>query len=381
MAMKVMYVLGCISKQGGLERVLIDKMNYLVSMGCEVTLVTYEQGTHPFIYPLNPQVSHIDTGTRFFLLYKYSYLRRYFKSKRLKRLYRRKLQEIVDVNQPDVIITVTYDLENCDVITKLKSSAKMLIESHSAKSYTKDFTDNRNGLKLLFTNIRLKVQYTKISKFDVLVALTQGDAKAWSGTAKKTVVIPNFITSWPTIFNNHSIVYKRIIAVGRLHRSKGFDMLIESFAMIANRCTEWYVDIFGGGDDKHILEKKIEEYGMQKRIFINPATPDIYSEYKKSDFLVLSSRYEGFGLVLIEAMSCGLPCVAFDCTYGPSDIIVDGFNGLLVKNGDVVDMSKKILWMCNNVDKHKAMGDAARQSSSNYRPEVIMPQWLKLLEE
>lgn len=379
-SINVMYVLGSVSKIGGVERVITDKMNYLANIGCKVTLVTYEQGTHPIIYPLHPRVRHIDVGVRFFQLYKCSYPKRFFENIKWRRTYYQRLQKIVDEVRPSVISTVTYELEYCDILPKLKTSAKFIIESHCAKSYTKDFTDGRTGLKSFFSKVRMYMQFRKIANYDILVALTQGDADDWRRIATRVEVIPNPVTLYPdTVKEYHHS--RRIIAVGRLHRQKGFDMLIDAFSLVQKKCPQWSVSIFGGGEDEKVLKQRILDAKMQDCIFINSPTQDIYSEYQNSDFLVLSSRYEGFGLVLIEAMSCGIPCVAFDCPYGPKDVIEDGYNGLLVDNENVESLAEKILWMCNNPEKCEAMGVVARKSASLYKIEQIMPRWLELYSE
>lgn len=378
--LSVMYVLGSVSKVGGLERVITDKMNCLIDMGCKVTLVTYEQGTHPIIFPLYPSIKHIDVGVRFFQLYKESYPRRFFKNIKWRRVYLQRLQKIVNEIQPDVISTVTYDLEICDILPKLKTSAKFIIESHSAKKYTKDYRDGRSGIKLFLSNIRLHFLFHKIAKYDMLVSLTEGDATDWRRIAKRVAIIPNPITVYPEKVN----VCKRnnrIIAVGRLHHQKGFDILVDAFSSIQEKCPQWQLCIYGDGEELNTLKQRIQNKSMQEYISISPPTQDIYSEYQKSDFLVMSSRYEGFGLVLVEAMACGIPCVSFDCPYGPSDIIEDGYNGLLAENGNVSDLAEKMLWMCTNTRKRQVMGDAARKSVYRYRKEQIMQKWLDLYTE
>ena len=125
----------------------------------------------------------------------------------------------------------------------------------------------------------------------------------------------------------------------------------------------------------------ISNYHLESRITINPSTSDIYSEYYQSDFLVLASRYEGYPLVLNEAMSCSLPCVAFRCKYGPEDAIVHGDNGLLVANGDTTKLAESILWLINHDEERLLMGDKARLSSARYKKDIIMKEWVKLFDE
>ena len=155
-------------------------------------------------------------------------------------------------------------------------------------------------------------------------------------------------------------------------------MLVKAFSMIASKCPQWYIDIYGSGDEKAMLCQLIADYNLQGRIVIHEPTTDIYREYQTSDFLVLSSRYEGFALVLLEAMACGIPCVAFRCKYGPGDVIHHGSDGLLANNGDIHALADGVLWMATHTEERLRMGKAARLTIENYRKEKIMNEWLDL---
>ena len=213
-----------------------------------------------------------------------------------------------------------------------------------------------------------------------MVALTDGDANDWRKYVSKVLVIPNPVTYYPQKIFQYNGKRKRIICVGRLHEQKGFDMLIDAFAQISNQCQDWTVDIFGDGSDKALLLSKIKHYCLEERVVINSPTSQIYDEYMRSDFLVLSSRYEGFPLVLNEAMSCGIPCVAFRCKYGPEDAIEDGVNGLLAENGNIDDLANKILWMIMHPEERLRMGIRARETSLNYDIQSIMNKWTDLFD-
>jgi glycosyltransferase involved in cell wall biosynthesis len=123
------------------------------------------------------------------------------------------------------------------------------------------------------------------------------------------------------------------------------------------------------------LQQHIEARGLGNRFVIHQPVDDIYSEYQRSQFLVLSSDFEGFGLVIIEAMACGLPVVATDCPYGPSDIIDDGKTGLLSQM-NVKDLAEKIEWMITHEKERMEMGLRAHEASARYQLERVMPQWL-----
>ena len=376
---KIMYVVGSLAKTGGTERVLIDKMNYLSTHGFEVVIITYEQGTHPMSFPVSSSVKHIDTGTRFFTLYKYNRILRIFKQWKMKKVYFSRLQNIVDFEMPDFIITTTYNLDKCGIVAQLKTTAKLIVEAHIPKAHT--YEHNMRSLNFIIRLLyKLNNEYHchKARKFDLLVALTQKAANEWKKTIQNCIVIPNPVTNYQKVIKDKISNTNRIISVGRLTSQKGFDRLIYAFAQITNQCPEWHIDIFGDGADKQYLNKCISRSNLQNKVIIHPPTSNIYDEYMNSDFYVMSSRYEGLPLVLIEAMSCGLPCVSFRCKYGPEDIIKDGKTGLLVKDGDIKDLAQKILWMCQHEEQRIAMGISARKSAEKYKKEHIMPIWIEL---
>ena len=379
---KIMYVVGSLAKTGGTERVLIDKMNYLSTHGFEVVLITYEQGTHSMSFPVSPSVKHIDTGTRFFTLYKYHRILRIFKLWEMKKEYFSRLQNIVDFEMPDFIITTTYHLDTCGIVTQLKTTAKLIVEAHIPKAHTYDRNiRNSNYIKRFLYTLNNEYRCKKARKFDLLVALTPKAANDWKNTTQHCIVIPNPVTKYQEVIKDKIPNTNRIIAAGRLTNQKGFERLIYAFAQITNQCPEWHIDIFGDGDDKQYLNDCISKGNLQNKVFIHPSTSHIYDEYMNSDFYVMSSRYEGLPLVLIEAMSCGLPCVSFRCKYGPEDIIEDGKTGLLVKDGDIKDLAQKILWMCQHEEQRIAMSISARKSAEKYKKEHIMPIWIKLFND
>lgn len=379
---KIIYVVSSLAKTGGTERVLIDKMNYLSTHGFEVVLITYEQGTHSMSFPISTSVKHIDTGTRFFTLYKYNRILRIFKQWKMKKEYFLRLQNIVDSEMPDFIITTTYKFDTCGIVSQLKTTAKLIVEAHIPQAHTYEYNIRNSNLIIRLLHKLYNEYYChKARKFDLLVALTPKAANDWKKITQQCIVIPNPVTKYQEVIKDKTPNTNRIIAAGRLTNQKGFDRLIYAFAQITNQCPEWHIDIFGEGADKQYLNNCISKSNLQNKVFIHPSTPHIYDEYMNSDFYVMSSRYEGLPLVLIEAMSCGLPCVSFRCKYGPEDIIKDGKTGLLVKDGDIKDLAQKILWMCQHEEQRIAMGISARKTTERYKKEHIMPIWIELFND
>ena len=381
--MRILYLIKAFAEKGGVERVICDKMNYLANHGYEIIFITYTQGSHPLAYILNSSIRYYDLNTRFFELGKYNLVRRITEHIKLRSIFKHRLQQIIDEEQPGIIITTTFQFWLTDIISNLRTNAIKLIESHIGFEQVL-FSEVHKHDRIIshLSIIPDRFFLSKIKKFNALISLTKGDAKEWKKYINNVIVIPNPVTHY---LENSSDIYtencKRIICVGRLAEQKGLDLLIKAFAMIANQCPRWHIDIFGHGEDKEKLINLIKENKLQNQIYINPPTTDIYNEYKNSSFLVLSSRHEGYPLVLNEAMSCGIPCVAFNCDYGPREIIDNGITGLLVKDGNIEQLAQKMLWMMDHCEERKEMGKRAHEAIKKYSINTIMRKWVQLFDE
>lgn len=379
--MRIMYIIKAFAMKAGVERVVSDKMNYFAEHGYEVSMVTYEQGNHPHAFPLHLSVHHYSLDARFFKLSQMPIWKRPMIMRQMRRHFKEGLQDAVDKEQPDVIITTTYSMKLLDIILNIRTKAHRLIESHIA-CYTvrKAYDYRHNPLLHNIAKLYDKWAFRNIGKFEKLIVLTQGDAQDWSQYVKDVVIIPNPVTCYPDSIKPHDGTGRRIICVGRLNEQKGFDLLIEAFSLIADQCPEWHIDIFGSGEDELKLLNSIHLHHLEGRINILPPTSHIYDEYQDSEFFVFSSRYEGFGLVLIEAMACGIPCISFRCKYGPEDLITDKENGLLVADGQISELAEKMLWMIIHQEERLRMGLRAREMAKKYLIGMVMKQWEALFK-
>ena len=372
--MKIIYIVRSLHPVGGIERTLSDKANWLVAQGHQVMFVTYMQGKDSVYFPLDKRVQLYDLECSTFSLYKHPAYSRFFYFRQLHNRFRERLKNVLDDFLPDVVVVAIPSAEDFvwDLI-KVTQNAKVIIESHIAFEYFligKSFTDR---LLYVFTP-PLKA----IRKADMLIALTDYDASCWRQQDVSNVhVVQNPVTYYADGINNKKKERGRIIAVGRLASQKRFDRLIEAFSLLSGKYPEWYIDIFGEGELRGTLENLIKTKGLVGRINILNFVQDIYTEYMKSQFLVLSSDYEGFGLVITEAMACGVPVVSTDCPFGPSDIIDDGKTGLLAKM-EVEDLAQKMEWMISHDMERRMMGEDAYKKAAQYRKEVVMPRWEKL---
>ena len=373
--MKLVYIFSSFAAKGGTERIFCDKMNWLAEVaGYEIVFVTYEQGNHPFAYPLSNKIRHVDLNTRFFTTGTMPLLKRIRFKFTMPRLFKHRLRKLLDEIQPDVVVSTTYALPLFREI--LSQPYRHVVESHVYYQLL---------LQNTFTHIpwldrKISQHLLKMLKrCEKVVVLTHKDAACWKGY-DNIEVIHNVVTNYPEKITDVADRPKRIIAVGRLHAQKGFDLLIQSWQLIAARHPDWQLVVYGHGGDLQKLQQQLEKAGLTSSMTFAGTTDNIYKEYQNSAFYVMSSRYEGWGLVLVEAMSCGLPCVSFDCPYGPSDIIRDGEDGFLVENGNIQQLAEKMELLINNKELRERLGVRARLNAARFTSDNIMPQWTKLFE-
>ena len=373
--MKLVYIFSSFAAKGGTERIFCDKMNWLAEVaGYEIVFVTYEQGNHPFAYPLSNKIRHVDLNTRFFTTSTMPLLKRIRSIFTLPRLFKHRLQELLDEIQPDVVVSTTYALPLFREI--LSQPYRHVVESHVY--YQLLLQNTFTHISWLDRKIARHL-LEMLKRCEKVVVLTHKDAACWKGY-DNIEVIHNVVTNYPEKITDVADRPKRIIAVGRLHAQKGFDLLIQSWQLIAARHPDWQLVVYGHGGDLQKLQQQLEKAGLTSSMTFAGATDNIYKEYQDSAFYVMSSRYEGWGLVLVEAMSCGLPCVSFDCPYGPSDIIRDGEDGFLVENGNIQQLAEKMELLINNKELRERLGVRARLNAARFTSDNIMPQWTKLFE-
>lgn len=374
--MKILIIHRSFALVGGAERVITDKANYLANEGHQLMLVSYEQGNHQLPYKLHPLILFKDLNCRFFTLSKYSLLLHVYYYYRLKCIFKKNLRETLFFFKPDVVVLASdWQILMGDVV-EVAESIPVIAEFHNAYEYImRNVGVSKGWLKNQLAKIYYRQAIKNIGKCAQLVTLTEGDAKCWRQHFNNVTVIPNPLTFFPDVVDDIPKDYGRIIFVGRFNREKRIDRLITAFSMIADKYPKWHVDIFGEGNEKDRLFFQISEMKLEGRVIIHEPTMDIYEEYKRSEMLVLCSEHEAYSLVLVEAMSCGVPCISMDCPCGPREIIKDGVNGLLVKDGDIEDLSSKMEWLIVNKKERLTMGINARLFAATRQISVIMKEW------
>ena len=369
--MTIIYITDAFAVWGGMERVLADKMNSLAGQyGWEVTLLTTNQGEHPLTYDLHTNIRHIDLDIRMHQQYKYHGIQKVRKRRMLRNTLKERLRQTLVEIKPDVLVCVKLDYVS--VLAKLKGDTPLVVESH-----TLCHSEKMDEVGLLR---RLYVRSLKrsIRKADAVVALTEGDANDWKAYNDNVHVIPN-VVNLNDSGSYSSCEQKSVIYVGRFSKQKDIDSLLRIWAIIHQQYQDWRLDIYGEGELKEHCLSRI--HLMDANIHVYEPTANIMEVYREHSILLLTSLYEPFGLVLPEAMSCGLPVVAFDCPYGPADIITDGVDGYLTSDRNIELFAQRVAQLISDYDLRVQMGKAAVISSQRYQASRIMPQWIQLFEQ
>lgn len=372
--MRIVYCIAATYNSGGMERVLSNKVNFLVARGYEIIVITTDQRNQKSFFPLDSRVKCYDlninyeenNGKSFFNKLLHYPIKQYKHKKRLSAL----LKQL----RPD--ITVSMFCNEVSFLPEIQDGSKKVLEIHFCRF--KRLQYNRKGLWRLADTWRSRNEQKIVSYYDRFVTLTNEDNKYW-GNIANSLVIPNaqtFRCADRAVLNQ-----KKVIAVGRYTYQKGFDLLIHAWKMVAQQKPDWKLSIVGDGELRENLDNLIKEEQLQHSVELSPVTTNIEQIYKDASILVMSSRYEGFGMVLLEAQTVGLPTISFDCKCGPSEIIVNGENGYLIEEGDIEGMAQKILQLIENESLRKRMGENAYNNALRFSEDVVMSKWERLFKE
>lgn len=378
--MRIIYIIDSLAHKGGAERIITEKMNYLVThFDYDVSVITCYQfpETMPNCYDLYSKVRQINLCIPLHLQYKYRYpLRFWFKWKYSHQLHN-ELERTVNSINPDIIVGLGYTL--ADRVCIIKCNASKVIESHEARIYTKTFFLNKDYsflLNIYYKLSRKRYLRTIEKKVDVVVTLTKEDAINWK-KAKRVETIPNFSVMPISKLSNGE--QKRVIAVGRLEWQKGYDRLMDIWKIVSDIHPDWVLDIYGDGSLETELKSDIKDANLNN-LSIHPFTKNISHEYATSSICVLTSRYEGFSLVILEAMQHGVPCITFDCPYGPKDLVENEKCGFVIEDGNIDLFADRLCYLIDNPDIRKQYACTALNKAQSYQIDIIMSQWESLFQ-
>ena len=359
MKKNICFLVGNLSSSGGTERVTSLIANEIAEEdGYNISILSLVDGKTPF-FDLNPLISIHSLYDK-----KIS-----FKSNFLSTVW--KIRKFLQEYQIDTLIVV--DTISCifTVPALIGLKIKHICWEHF------NFINN-NGVKLRDFSRKLAVRHC-----DYVITLTEKDKNVWLKNLKNIhAQIINIANPCPFPIQDYRKEKntKTVLAVGRLTHVKGFDMLLEAWFQVNKLMPEWKLKIVGDGEDKLILSEFIKRNKLIESVVLVGNTNNVSKYYEEAEIFCLSSRFEGFPMVLLEAQAFGLPIVAFDCETGPAEIVEHNINGLLVESGNIIGLTDSLLELINlsNI-QYKNMSSNAVKNSTRYSVNSIMKKWLAII--
>lgn len=373
--LKLAYIIPALVNPSGMERVLTVKANYFVEhFHYDVHIfLTDGKGEVPY-YPLDSRIKVHYLDINFEGDYTLPFLKRLLLYRKKQRLFKKRLEKKLKEIKPD--ITISLLRRDINFINELGDGSVKMGELHFNRLFYRDFKNNKFPpfIQRIIAKFWQRQLIENVRKLAAFVVLSHEDAGYWAELDNLTVIY-NPLSITPSHVS--SLNDKQVIAAGRLTFQKGFDRLISAWKIVAARHPDWVLKIYGPGD-KDNLSGLISDLGINGSCHLAGSTANIVEKYCESSIFTLSSRYEGFGLVLVEAMACGLPVVSFDCPCGPREIVRDGEVGFLVENGNIEQLADKICYLIEHEDIRKMMGNKAQDHAQNFDIANISKQWKEL---
>jgi glycosyltransferase involved in cell wall biosynthesis len=361
--MKLLYITNGINCSGGLERVLSIKASHLADYyNYEVTILSLNENH------LNP-FYHFSDKIKMLSIPVIGNPLQYIKA------YKRGIKQIVNQIKPDVISVCDDGLKAYFIPKIIRRDIPIIYERHVSKEI--EMHENFCFFKRTMIQLKWRLMDRLAKSYQKYIVLTEGNRNEWKGL-KNLEVIPNPLSFYPK--EQSSLENKQVICVGKQSYQKGQDLLLQAWVSVNEEYPDWSLVIYGKINPNLKLKQKTRYLNIEKSVSFYKPEVNIQSKYLESSIYVMSSRFEGFGMVLIEAMACGVPCVSFNCNYGPSDIIRQGEDGYLVENGNITELASKIIKLIEEKNLRMQMGERAKQNVKRYLPEVIVKQWDELFK-
>lgn len=375
----IVYCTPALYSAGGTERVVTMKANFFAeSLGYDVSIILTEgYGMSPF-FPLSEKVHVINLNLGFEELWEKPFWVKVLLYLKKQYRYKKRLRaELIRIS-PD--ITISTLRREINFINGIDDGSVKIGELHLSRAdFRGSSSGNPNVLSRWFHAWWRRRSVTSLRKLGKFVTLTDKAMSEWPELSN-TIMIPDPLTLDVNVLSTLQKL-KRVIAIGRYAYEKGYDLLLRAWALVEKKYPDWSLDVFGMGN-RQPYEQLLAELNLNPgKCQLHGALSDVKKEYQNGSILVLPSRTEGFGLVLLEAMAFGIPVVAFDCGSGPSSIISDGENGFLVRSFDIKDFAERMMQLMEDDGLRRTMGSNGIQKAQQYTIDKIGLQWKQLFDE
>ena len=378
--MKINFLIFDVFGLGGTVRTVLNVAEYLVEAGYDVTIISVFKKTKKANFEINPKIK-----LKFLVNNKKKGLKGNIKGLLLKKksILIHKDDEAYSFFNLFSDIRIMKELRGIreGILITTRPSFNIIASKYARREVT---VIGQEHLNITIYPEGMKKSIEKnYGRLDYVATLTDEDTRDYQEMLKggKTKVI-KLTNSIPKLENGEATLEsKTIIAAGRLVPQKGFDLLIDSFELLKDSYPDWKVKIYGKGRDKAMLQDMINKKGLYNHVVLMGATNAIEEEFRKSSIFALSSRYEGFGMVIVESMQCGVPVVSFDCPRGPGEIINNGYDGILVDDGDIEKFAEALKTLMDSRERRLEIRDNALKSVERYSIEKIGKQWVDLIQE
>ncbi len=375
--MKIVYCIYDLSIGGGVERVLTTKVNYLVDNGYDVTIISLNNTDKPSFYELDSRIKRVAFKLKYEgLVHNKPLWKRFLCSISDMFRYRSQMKEFIRNNKPDIVVTT--HLLSTFLFPTIKQGIKIQEVHGSFYMYRGLRPTNDFSLRKLLHRFYEWRDRFFISFFDASTCLTTRDWKL-RGKLKNMQVIynPTHFTSTQTA----NLDVKNVLAVGRLSEEKDIKSLLDIWAIVMGKVSDWHLNIVGDGALRKDLEEHIIRLGLSSSVSLLGEQKDVEPYYLNSSIYVMTSRFEGFGMVLAEAQHFGVPTISYDCPFGPRDIISNGEDGFLVSPNDKDTFAENLLRLMQDDELRKQMGQKAKVASQRFEVRTVMSKWETLFNQ
>lgn len=353
--MKLLYIVPRLGGAGGLQRVLLLKAGYLSQKGYDITILVTNPDVQEIMFPVAKGIT-----IKRIALHKMSGLSYFF-------AYRKAIATTVRELQPDVVVQCDNGLKSFFLPWLVPAKLPLVYEMHTSKFLIEAEVKSNILLRLLFKGPLVNFLLSKFTRF---VALTPGGAEEWQ--LKNSMVISNPLWLKSEVYN--PLIANKIVVMGRHAPQKGYERMFSIWEKVSKKFPDWVLQIYGAPNPAYDLKKLAAEKKLERIVFSEPVR-DIELAYSQGSVSIMTSVSEPFGLVLLEAMECGLPCVAYNSPFGPQAIIKDGVNGFLIPDDDETRFVNRLQELMENESLRVKLGAGAKKTASGFNLVGIMDQW------